>query len=136
LWTTPATPSQKDATALEKAYARARAKFLGVDTEPDRVVDLPPEVGRMIGSFLSPNVSPTDRALFLAGAKNLDKVKGQPILMNVKWSLAGEACSMDETMKDIGDKPLLTFTSEVKSRKMEALHDSLFALPKDYKRRK
>jgi hypothetical protein len=136
LWTTTVTPSLKDATALEKAYARARAKFLGLDTEPDRVVDLPPEVGRMIGSFLSPNVSPTDRAMFLAGAKKLDKVKGQPILMNVKWSLAGEACSMDETMKDVGDKALLTFTLEVKSHKMEALHDSLFAPPKDYKRKK
>ncbi len=136
LWTTPVTPALKDATALEKTYARARDKILGIDSDEDRTVTLPPEVGRMISSYLSPNVSPTDRATFLAGARKLDKAKGQPILMNVKWRFAGEACSMDETMKDIGDKPLFTFMSEVKSHKMEALHDSLFAPPKDYKRKK
>ncbi|MBI3526658.1 MAG: hypothetical protein HY067_01680 [Betaproteobacteria bacterium] len=136
LWTTPVTPTMKDAMALEKAYARAHDKILGIDSDTDRMVVLPPEVGRMISSYLSPNVSPTDRAVFLAGAKKLDKVKGQPILMNVKWNFAGEACSMDETMKDIGDKPLFTFMSEVKSHRMEALHDSLFAPPKDYKRAK
>jgi hypothetical protein len=136
LWATPVTTALKDATAVEKTYARARSKFLNLDPEPDRPVDLPSEMGRMIGSFLSSNVSPTDRAAFIAGAKKMDKVNGQPILMNVKWSFAGEACSMDETMRDIGDKPLFTLTSEVKSHKMEALHDSLFEPPKDYKRKK
>jgi hypothetical protein len=136
LWTTPMTPALKDATAFEKTYARAHDKILGVDSDADRAAVLPPEVGSMISSYLSPYVSPTDRANFLAGARKMDKVKGQPILMNVKWSFAGEACSMDETMKDIGEKPLFTFMSEVKSHKMEALHDSLFAPPKDYKRKK
>ena len=105
----------------------------GFDTDTERMGVLPPEVGRMIGSYLSANVGPADRANFLAGAKKPDRVKGQPILMNVKWSFAGEACSMDETMKDIGDKPLFTFTSEVKSHRMAPLHDSLFAPPKGYK---
>ena len=136
VWTTPVTPALKDATALEKAYAGAHDKILDIDTEPDRMVVLPPEVGRMISSHLSQYVSPTDRSNFLAGARKLDKVKGQPILINVKWSFAGEACSMDEVMKDIGDKPLFTFMSEVKSHKMEPLHDSLFAPPKDFKRAK
>jgi hypothetical protein len=136
LWATPVTPALKDAIALEKTYDRARSKFFGFDPEPEKLVEVPPEVSRMISSYLSPNVSPTDRAAFLAGAKKLDKVKGLPILMNVKWSLAGGACSMDETMKDAGNNPLLAFTSEVKSHKTEALHDSLFEPPKDYKRRK
>ncbi len=136
LWTAPITPALKDATALERTYARARDKILDADSDPDRMVALPSEVGKMIGSFLSPNVSPTDRASFLVGAKKLDKVKGLPVIMNVKWTFAGEACSMDETMKDIGSKPLLVFTSEVKSHKLEALHDSLFAPPKEYKRKK
>jgi hypothetical protein len=137
VWTTPVTPALEDATALEKAYARAHDKILDIDTTPERTVALlPPEVGGMISRYLSPNVSPTDRAVFLAGAKKLDTVKGRPILMNVKWSFAGEACSMNETMKDIGDKPLFTFISEVKSHRMEPLHDSLFVPPKDYKRKK
>ncbi len=136
LWTTPVTATMRDAMALEKAYARARDKVLGTDTDTDRMAVLPPEVGRMISNYLVSNVSPTDRASLLAGAKKMDKVKGQPIQMNVKWSFAGEACSMDETMKDIGDKPLFTFVSEVKVYKLEALHDSLFVPPKDYKRKK
>ena len=136
LWTTPVTPALKDATALEKTYARAHDNILGIDTDTDRMVVLPPEVGRMLNSHLSQYVSPTDRSNFLAGAKKLDKVKGQPILMNVTWRFAGEACSMDETMKDIGDKPLFTFMSEVKSHIIEPLHNSLFAPPKDYKRAK
>jgi hypothetical protein len=133
LWTTPATPQLTDATALEKAFAARRDKILGIDSDTDQAMILPAEVGRMINSYLSPSVSPADRANVLASAKKLDKVKGQPILMTVKWRLAGEACSMNETMKDVGDKPLFTFTSEVKTRKLAPLHDSLFAPPKEYK---
>ena len=133
LWTTPTTPPLTDATALEKAFAGKRDKILGIDSDTDQAIILPAEVTGMINSFLSPRVSPADRANVLAGAKKLDKVKGQPILMTVKWRLAGEACAMNEPMKDIGDKPLFTFTSEVKTRKLVPLHDSLFAPPKEYK---
>ena len=133
LWTTPATPALKDAMALEKAYARSRDNILGIDGDADQMGLLPPEVGRMISSYLSANVSPTERTNFVAAMKKLDKVKGQPILMNVKWSFTGEACSMEETMKDIGDKPLFTFMTEVNSHKTVPLHDSLFAPPKGYK---
>ena len=136
LWTTPVTPALKEASAIENTYARAREKILDLDAGPDRLVDLPPEAGRMINSYLFPHVTPADRASFLAGARKLDKVQEMPILMTVKWNFAGEACSMDQTMKDIGDKPLFTLTSEVLSHKMEALHDSLFAPPKNYKKKK
>ena len=133
LWTAPVTPALEDAKALEQAYVRARDKVLGIDSDPERMGLLPPEVGRMISSYLSASVGPSDRANLLAGAKKPDKVKGQPILTNVTWSFAGDACSMGEAMKDIGDKPLFRFMSEVKSRKMVPLHDSLFVPPKGYK---
>ena len=136
LWTTPVTPTLKDASAIEKTYARAREKILDLDTGPDSLVDLPPEAGRMINSYLFPNVTPADRASFLVGARKLDKVQGMPVFMTVKWNFAGEACSMDQAQKDIGDKPLFTLTSETLSHKMEALHDSLFAPPKNYKKKK
>jgi hypothetical protein len=38
----------------------------------------------------------------------------------------------DETMKDIADKPIFSFSAEVKSRKVEAVHDSVFSPPKNY----
>lgn len=129
LWTTPATQQLAEATALEKAFAGKHDKILGSDADTDRSMVLPAEVARMINSYLSPNVSPADRANVLAGVKKLDKMKGLPILMTVKWRLTGEACAM----KDLGDKPLFTFISEVKTKKLAPLHDSLFAPPKEYK---
>jgi hypothetical protein len=133
VWTTPATPDLTEAIAVERAYSRAREKILGTDSNGDPSAIVPAEVGRMMSSYLSLRVSPTERANLLASARKVDKVKGQPILTNVKWTLAGEACSMDETMKDIGYKPLFTFTSEVKTHRMQPLHDSLFVPPKGYK---
>ena len=136
LWTTPVTPALEDAMALEKTYARAHDAVSGMTNVTDRSLLLPIEVSRLLNSHLSQYVSPTDRSQFFAGAKKLDKVKGQPILMNGTWRFTGEACAMDASMKEFGGKPLFTFMSEVKSYKVQALHDSLFAPPKDYKRTK
>lgn len=132
LWTTPVTTALRNAMTLETNYARMRDAIPDLGDAPDRSLKLPVEVGRMLNSYLSRTVSPTDRSNFLARAKVLDKVKGRPILMTVTWRFVGEACSMGETMKDVGNKPLFTFMSEVKSTKREALHDSLFAPPKGY----
>jgi hypothetical protein len=43
---------------------------------------------------------------------------------------------MEASMKEFGDKPRFTFTSEVMSYKLDSLHDSLFAPPRNYKRTK
>jgi hypothetical protein len=136
LWTTPVTPGLQDAMALEKTYGRAREAVSDTASVTDHSLLLPIEVKRMLSSHLSQYVSPTDRLNFLGGAKKLEKVEGQPILMNVTWRLTGEACAVDETIREFGGKPLFTFRSEVKSYKLEALHDSLFAPPKEYKRAK
>jgi hypothetical protein len=135
LWMTPLTSGLKEALALEKAYARASEKRGGDPAETGGAA-FPSEVARMLDDYLSPSVSPADREKFLAGAKKLGKVKGYPIATKVVWTFSGEACNMDETMKDMGDKPLLTFRSEVKAHKMEAMHDSVFSPPTDYKIRK
>ncbi|MEO8003953.1 MAG: hypothetical protein ABI771_03535 [Betaproteobacteria bacterium] len=132
-WVAAATPEWNNAATIEKTWDRARDKALGGDTDSERQGLLPAEVARMMSGYLATNVSPTDRANFLAGAKKLDKVKGVPILTIVKWSFSGEACSTDGTTKHTGDANLFTFTSEIKSHRVEARHDSLFAPPGDYK---
>ena len=132
-WVAAPTPEWNNAAAIEKTWGRARDKVLGGDTESERSGLLPIEAARMISGYLATNVSPTDRANFLAGAKKLDKLKGVPILTTVKWSFSGEACSSDGATKNAGDANLFTFTSEIKSHRVEARHDSLFAPPKDYK---
>jgi hypothetical protein len=136
LWTTPVTPGLEDAMALEKAYARAHDAVSGMATATERSLLLPIEVTRMLGSHLSEYVSPTERLNFLGGANKLAKVEGQPILINVTWRLTGEACAIDASIAEFAGKPLFTFRSEVKSYKLEARHDSLFAPPKEYKRSK
>ena len=136
LWTTPVTPALEGAMALEKSYARAHDAVLGTTNDADRSLLLPIEVSRMLNNHLSQYVSPTDRSKFLAGAAKLDKVKGRPILTNVTWRFAGDACATEASMKEFADKPRFTFTSEVMSYKLDSVHDSLFVPPSRYKRTK
>jgi hypothetical protein len=132
-WVAAATPEWTNAAAIEKTWDRARDKALGGDSESERAGLLPADAARMIGGYLATNVSPTDRATFLAGAKKMDRLKGVPILTTVKWSFSGEACSTDGATRHASDANLFTLTSEVKSHRVEGRHDSLFAPPKDYK---
>lgn len=134
LWTTPITPALEGAVALEKSYARARDAVLGMAN--DRSLLLPIEVSMMLNSHLSHYVSPTERSKLLAGAMKLDQVKGRPVLTNVTWRFAGQACATEASMKEFADKPRFTFTSEVMTYKLASLHDSLFAPPRNYKRTK
>jgi hypothetical protein len=131
-WIAAATPEWNSAATIEKNYQRARDKLLGVDSE-ERPVLLPADAMRMISSYLAPNVSPTDRATFLAGAKKLDKVRGVPVLTTVKWSFSGEACAANDSSNGAGEAPLFTLTSETRAHRVEPRHDSLFSPPKDYK---
>ena len=60
------------------------------------------------------------------------KIKGHPISTHLEWSMEGNACaSKDSASASTG--PILFFTIEVKSLKVEPAHDSLFSVPKDYK---
>ena len=130
-WVAAATPEWNNAATMEKNFQRARDKLLGIDNE-ERPLLLPSDAMRMISGYLAANVSPTDRATFLAGAKKLDKVKGAPILTTIKWSFAGDACAMNESATGPSD-PLFTLTSEIRAHRVEPRHDSLFSAPKDYK---
>ena len=133
LWAAPVTPPLQNVLAIEKTFAQARSKLAG--SNMDEAV-LPHELDTLINTYLSSSVSPADRASFLAGMGKLDAVKGEPILVLAKWHLTGAACSMDELRGDAAYKPLFTFVSEVKSHKLEPLHDSLFSPPRKYKIRK
>jgi hypothetical protein len=136
LWMTPPTPVLDEALALENAYARSRAAALGADAADGRPQFLPPEALRMFDRLLAPNVSPGDRATFLAGTRKLDKLPGQPVLMNLKWHLSGAACGIDRTLQNGGTQPLFALSSEVRALRLEALHDSLFEPPPEYGRKK
>ena len=165
LWTTPVTPQLKEALAVEQAYARNLANNLvSVATSGHKTQVVPEEAAKVINAYIGRLLAPADRAAFLKAGKELEKIKGYPILTQLAWNLKGDACAAsepdkspenssapssagdllssvtdyfakkktDETMKDIGDKPIFSFSSEVKSHKVEPVHDSVFLPPKNY----
>jgi len=136
LWTAPVTLALDDAIALDKTYVQAREKILPASGDATRPGLLPHEVDTLLNGYLAQSVTPADRASLLAAISKVDEVKGYPVLIRVKWTVAGTACSMDDTPYGAGDKPLFVLTWELKSYKLVSLHDSLFAPPKGYKVRK
>lgn len=165
LWTTPTTPQLKAALAVEQAYAKNLANNLvSIATRGQKTQVVPEEAAKVINTYISQLLTPADRAAFLKTGKELEKIKGYPILTQLAWNLKGDACAAaesdsgsdkpstpkstgdllssvtdfvakkkaDETMKDIADKPIFSFTSEVKSHNVEPVHDSLFSPPKNY----
>ena len=83
-------------------------------------------------AYLSGGLSASDRDAFVKAGKQLEKIKGHRISTHLEWSMEGNACaSKDSASASTG--PILSFTIEVKSLKVEPAHDSLFSVPKDYK---
>ena len=136
LWTAPVTLAVDEAIALEKTYVQSRDKILSASNDTTRPGLFPLEVDTLLNGYLTQSVTPADRASLLAAMTKVDEAKGYPVLIRVKLTVAGAACSMDETPYGTGEKPLFVLTWEVKSHKLVSLHDSLFAPPKGYKVRK
>jgi hypothetical protein len=165
LWTTPLTPQLKEALAVEQAYAKNLAKNLAsIATNGQKTQIVPAEAAKVINAHIAQFVTPADRAAFLKAGKELEKIKGYPILTQLAWNLKGDACASaessgsfdkastpsgkgdllssvtdyfarkktDDTLKNIADKPIFSFSAEVKSHKVEAVHDSVFSPPKNY----
>lgn len=165
LWTTPVTPQLNEALAVEQAYAKNLANALvRVATNGQKTQVVPEEAAKVINAYIGRLLTPADRAAFMKAGKEMEKIKGYPVLTQLAWNLNGDACAAsesdkspdksstpsssgdllssvtdyfakkkaDETMKDISDKPIFSFSSEVKSHKVEAVHDSVFVPPKNY----
>ena len=156
LWTTPVTPALKEAMAVERAYARSLASNMAAVTANEKAQVLPAEAAKMINAYLSTLMGTSDKSAFLNAGKELEKIKGQPVLTQLEWDMKGDACAEKQAdagssssgskdlmssvtdlfaskkSDDIASKPILSFTSEVKSHKVETVHDSVFSPPKGY----
>ena len=157
LWTTPTTPALKEAMAVEQAYARSLASNMAAgmgSNEKTQVV--PAEAAKMINAYLATLMGTSDKSAFLNAGKQLEKIKGHPVLTQLEWNLKGDACAEKQAdagasssgskdlmasvtdlfsskkSDDSASKPIFSFTSEVKSHKVEAVHDSVFSPPKGY----
>jgi hypothetical protein len=136
VWTSPVTAEMRQAINVEQAFDRAyyasapRAKpAAAADRSKGQL--LPPEVSRMMLGYLS-SLSPADRAALIRASRQLESIKGQPISTRIDWSLDGNACAPKEGARD-ASKPILSFTIEVKSLKVEPVRDSVFTVPPGYK---
>ena len=146
--------------AYSKAYVASAPRARPTPpakTETDRARVMPPEVTQMMLAYLS-SLSPADRAAFATIGKQLSKIQGHPISTKIEWRLDGDACGPKEgsasaresqpgagsmlsgiagmlgPKKDAkGDAPILSFTIEVKSLKVEPVRDSVFSVPASYK---
>jgi hypothetical protein len=158
LWTTAVTPPLKEAIAVEQAYARSLATNMArTMTDGEKTQVVPAEAAKLINAYLATLMSTGDKSAFLNAGKQLEKIKGYPVLTQLTWDLKGDACATDKqadgssssggskslmsSVTDLfsssksdetGSKPIFSFTSEVKSHKVEAVHDSVFSPPKGY----
>lgn len=160
LWTTPVTPALRQALDMEEAYARAfmgkidvsnktrilpaevgkmitgylsgalspadRSAFLAAGRELEKIKGHPISTRidwNMQGNACEPkeaatssgNGAPTSAAGVISGISGMFTKK-----------------KTDEAMKDVDNKPILSFVIEVKSLKVEPVHDSVFLVPKGY----
>ena len=164
VWTTPMTPSIREALQLQRDYVlrlakAARGGAIAAKAPRDPIVVMSPEVSDALLSELGGNLTAGDRELLAAG-KELDRIKGLPVHTRFDWSFDGNACATDDTAgskpsggnqagglsgiasalsgsKSGGEKPdgpLFTFTYDLKTLKVEPVRDGLFDVPKSFRR--
>jgi len=162
VWTTPLNAQMREALGVDQTFSRAYVTSQPRAHAPaagDRAQVRPPEVTKLMLGYLA-SLSPADRAAIANAGKQLAKIQGHPILTHIEWRLEGNACgakdsdssaggqpNMTAVLANMGNlfgkkddkgattaKPILDFTVEVKSLKVEPVRDSLFAVPSTYKR--
>jgi hypothetical protein len=140
LWTTPTTVEMRQALGVKEtfdlAYAASAPRAQPAAAKKTEV--LPPEVTRMMLGYLSNGLSASDRVAFVSAGREIEKIKGRPISTHIEWSLEGNACSSTaegagDLPRSVSTGPILSFTIELKSLKVEPVHDSVFSVPRDYK---
>ncbi|HEY6280562.1 MAG TPA: hypothetical protein VIW72_02045 [Burkholderiales bacterium] len=140
LWTTPTTAEMRQALGVketfDRAYAASAPRAQPAAAKKSEV--LPPEVTRMMLGYLSSGLSASDRVAFVSAGREIEKIKGRPISTHIEWSLEGNACASKaegagDVPRSASTGPILSFTIELKSLKVEPVHDSVFSVPKDYK---
>ena len=163
-WTTATSPAMRDAMAVEASYARAAAAAL--QRQPGAAgaaaAALPPQFLESMNRYFAQSMSASERAALFNVARQMETVKGQPILSQFKLFFRGEACG--GAAKEEGgagrpsggvagaiagllggaggggsasasaERPLFSFSQEVKSWRIEPVRDSQFAPPPQFKR--
>lgn len=100
VWTTPYTQPLKDAMAVEQAYAKTlAAHMLAIAAGNSQKKVVPEDAQKMIEGYMARYMTAADRAAFLKAGKELDKIKGYPVLTELTWNMLGDACAAKEEAK-------------------------------------
>jgi hypothetical protein len=162
LWTTPVTPSMREAMAIEAGYGRTMASNV------DRSGVLPAEFMTMVNRYFATSLSAADRASLFNLARQMERIKGQPILTQLRLFFRGNACGGAAADEEAGsggapsgpsgiagaisglfgggsarggggapdaERPLISFSHEVKSWRVEPVRDSQFVPPPQFRRK-
>lgn len=155
-WTTQASPAIRDAMAVEARFGRAATAAV------DRTAALPPQVVETMNRYFAQSMSAAERTALFNAVRQLDRVKGQPIVTQMRLFYRGNACggAADEGAAGAGpggvagalssllggggstsggasgggERPLMSFTQEVKTWRVEPARDSQFAPPPQFRR--
>lgn len=157
LWTTAVTPAIRDAMAVEAGFSRAAATAA---SRPAAAAALPPQFLETMNRYFAQSMTPAERAALFNAARQMDRVKGQPILSQYRLFYRGDACggAAQEGGASGGggvagalagllgggtsssgsgggaERPLFSFSQEIKSWRVEPVRDSQFAPPPQFKR--
>jgi hypothetical protein len=161
-WTSPVTPAMRDAMAVEAAYVRAAAAAERAGGAATGAA-LPPQMLEAINRYFAQSMTASERAALFNIGRQMERVKGQPILSQFRLFYRGDACGGAEQAgaeggggrggvagalaglfgggggggaSDAagGEKPLFSFTQEVKAWRVEPVRDSQFVPPPNFKR--
>jgi len=162
VWTSPVTAPMRDAMAVESSYNRAAAAAMqrAIAERGDRAAAMPPQLAEAMNRYFAQSLTAADRANLLGAMRQLERVRGEQILTTFKLFYRGEACggAAQESggaagggsggvagalagllgnrgaSSGGGEQPLLSFTQEVKSWRVEPVRDSQFVPPPAFKR--
>jgi hypothetical protein len=163
VWTTPVTPALRDAMAVESAYNRAASAAMQRALS-ERAAAMPPQLMETMNRYFAQSLTAADRTALMNAGRQLERIRGEQILTQFKLFYRGEACGgaageeggasagragIAGALQGLfggggssggsgggagGERPLLTFTQEVKSWRVEPVRDSQFAPPPHFQR--
>jgi hypothetical protein len=97
IWTTPMTNTLREIQDIENSYNREYSSAIGLVHKQEA---LPADATRLISTYMAGMLKQADMKSFLDAGKQMEKIKGRPILTSLDWSLDGNACGSKGETRD------------------------------------
>lgn len=97
IWTTPMTHTLRELQDIENSYNREYFSAVGLVHKQEA---LPTDAAKLISGYMASMLKQADMKAFLDAGRQMEKIKGRPILTSLDWSLDGNACGFKGETKD------------------------------------